>query len=206
MTYSDFRAQIRRELEEPVAGVWADASLLVWTNAAAAELAMRTRCFRDWKEMTTGAGTALYDLPDYILEVIDVFSGLSTESQLKLIRQDFQEWASIPLDSSTARPQFYMIDGASIMFRPSPNDAYDVQLLCYAIPDPIDADADAMPFDSRYDSALAYYVKAKAFEQVNDWQSADAMLVRYENEVERITAQENKERNTGRAVTPREVW
>jgi len=53
-----------------------------------------------------------------------------------------------------------------------------------------------MPFGSHYNGAISYYVKAKAYEQVLDWASSDALLGRYNMEVEKIQMQETQEANS----------
>ncbi len=205
-TYSEFLAQTRRELEEPTEGVWADASILWWLNSGIKEIAMRAKPSRDWVYTSTVAGAPNYDLPDGSLEVIEVFCGPSTEAQNKLRRIDFQDFTALPLDSDTGTPMYYAIDDSNIYLYPSPDAVYTLSYLRHSVPSELTAGTDSMPFESRYDAALGYYVKAKAFEQINDWQASDAMLERYEAEAERVRMQEGIEAQVRRANSPLEVW
>lgn len=205
-TWNDFLSQLRRELEEPVEAVWADTALLWWTNEAAKELAVRTRGNRDWQFATVVAGTSSYLLPDDALQVIDVYCGNSGETLTKLIRQDLNDYAFITPDGQTGFPVTYALDDEYIYLRPAPDAAYELSFFCYSMPTELTAGTDEMPFASRYNSCIGYFVKSKAFEQINDWQAAGVMRQMFEAEVQRAIQQEGIEAQARRSVVPLEVY
>lgn len=207
MLYSTYISQVRRELEELSESVWADASLLYWVNEAAKDLAIQTKCSRDWMYTTTLAGTSVYLIPDYSLEVIEVYFGDSSTAgdRKKLIRQDFTEWPTIDVGSGT--PLYYAIDDQYIYLRPTPDTAEELSFLRYSVPEPLTgAGTDAMPFSDRYNTAITYYVKSKAYEQALDFSTADALLGRYNAEVDKIARQETAEATARRMATVTSVY
>jgi predicted transcriptional regulator len=190
-----------------VEGVWKDASLLYWANDAIKEIAMRTKRTRDWQYSTAVVGEDSYTLPENSLDVISVFFGDADGRRSQLERIDFQDFNNLPADGNSGRPQFYTIDDDTLYIWPAPDTAGEISFFRYYIPQVVAGTEDeTMPFDGRYDAALGLYVKARAFEQIGDYQQADAMLGRYEQAVDRAAAQEGMEAQAGRAVQPREVW
>lgn len=204
-TWSTFREQVRRELEETTAGVWSDTSLLWWANEAVRDLSMKTKPSRDWVYTTTVSGTSTYDLPDNSLEVIEVYCGKDADDDRRqLVRQDFRDWSN--LDIADGKPVYYAIDDTSIILRPAPDDAYELSFLRYSLPTELSADSDPMPFEDRYDQAINYYIKSKAYEQVLDWNSADALLGRYNAAVETAQIQETHEANSAYRASTMTVY
>ena len=194
-TWSTFRTQVRKELEEVSSGIWDDSQLLWWANEAAYDIAIRTKPTRDWQYTTCVVGQSTYDLPDGSLEVIAIYCGNDADDdRVQLVRQEFRDWHN--LDVENGKPKAYAIDDDSIILRPAPDKAYELSYLRYALPAEIVADTDSMPFESRYNAALSYYIKSKAYEQTLDWGSADALMQRYNMEVEKIQIQETQEANS----------
>lgn len=205
MLWSDFRAQVRRELEEPVAGVWADESLLFWANEAARDISIRTKPMRDWEYTTCVVGQDSYVLPANSLEVIEVYCGKDADdNRYQLSRQKFTDWKN--LDIANGKPVYYAIDDEAIYLRPAPDDTYQLSFLRYVMPTALDADTDTMPFADKYDAAIGYYVKSKAYEQVNDWQSADALLGRYNAEIDKAQVQSTLEANAAYRTSVNAVY
>lgn len=193
-TWSAFRAQMRRELEESTAGVWSDDSLLWWANEACKDIAIKAKPMRDWSYTTTVAGQSTYDLPTRSLEVIEVFVGNeSDDDRYRLERQKFTDWRT--LDITDGKPQTYAVDDDSIILRPAPDKAYELSFLRYVMPEDIDDEADNMPFSDRYNAAIGYFVKSRAMEQIQDWHSSDAYLARYNAELDKAMVQETHEAN-----------
>lgn len=202
MTYLEFLAQIRREMEEPSEGVWSDSSFLVWTNQAARDFAKRTKCKRDEQYGTAVVGQYSYEMPDYTLEPVAVYY-----DNLMLRREDFDRWHNIStFDSTSGTPTTWASDGTSLFLWPTPASAGEIRYFRYRYPDPITEDDD-LPFDGEFDDALAYYVKAKANEQVNDWQSAAELRGLYFESVDRAIGQQGIQRQSLLVSTaPREVY
>lgn len=194
-TWSTFRTQIRKELEEASSGIWDDSQLLWWANEATYDIAIRTKPTRDWQYTTCVVGQSTYDLPDHSLEVIAVYCGTDADDdRTQLTRQEFRDWRN--LDIADGKPWAYAIDDDSIILRPAPDKAYELSYLRYALPAEMTADTDPMPFESRYNAALSYYIKSKAYEQTLDWGSADALMQRYNMEMDKILIQETQEANS----------
>lgn len=199
MTYLDFLAQIRRELEEPSEGVWADASILVWTNQAVRDFAKRTHVERDEVYATTTIGEHLYEMPEYTLEPVQVFY-----DNLPLQRVDIDQFSTLAESSGT--PSYWAATNTALMLWPVPDSEGTIRYFRYRYPDPIESDDD-MPFAGEYDDALAYYVKAKATEQINDWQSAGELRRMYYEATDMVMGQQNMERQGAMTSTsPREVY
>lgn len=194
-TWADFKAQIRKELEEVTSGIWDDSQLLWWTNEAAYDIAIRTKPTRDWQYTTTVVGQSTYTLPVGSLEVIAVYCGLDANDDRKMLtRAEFRDVFNVDHDNGT--PTHYIIDDDAIRLVPTPDKQYELSFLRYALPAQISVSTDDMPFGSHYNGAISYYVKAKAYEQVLDWTSSDALLGRYNMEVEKIQMQETQEANS----------
>lgn len=207
MLWSTLRDQIRRELQEASATVWTDAALLYHANEAIRDIATQTRCMRDWGYTTAVIGQSSYDLPDRSLEVIKVFFGNSAVAgdRTQLARQDFSDWETTE-ESLNGTPLYYAIDDEAIYLRPAPDAAYEISYLRYTYPAELTADSDTVPFANRANAAIVYYVKAKANEQIKDFESADTFFDRYLNEVDRLSAQYQKEAHADRFLQPSTVW
>lgn len=195
MLWSTFRTQVRRELEESTAGVWSDDSLMYWANEAGRDIATKSKPMRDWVYTTCVVGQSVYPIPTYSLEVIGVYCGKDADDDRRqLTRQDFRDWSNI--DVANGKPLAYAIDDTNIILRPAPDDTYELSFMRYSLPEDIDADGDSMPFDGNYNSAISCYIKSKAYEQILDWTSADALLARYNAEMDKIQIQETQEANS----------
>lgn len=173
MLWSDFRAQVRRQLEEPTANVWADASLLYWANEAAHDIASRVRQNTDESTTTTVVGVSDYELPADTQEVTAVFY-----DGKRLARETPESRLTIPGDSGT--PQFYQRMDEVLRLRPTPDAAAELLILRRVFPAELTADTDAMPYRSERNTLIEYFILSRAFEQTNDWQTADAYKQRYE--------------------------
>ena len=200
MNFSDFRAQLRRQLEEPVAGVWADESLMYWTNEESVRLAKRAKCLRDEVYANTSDGQWSYALPDYTLEPIAVY--LDGDA---LTRVDYGDIPHLDNDTKGTPLQFAVTEGELVLY-PTPDAEYEIRYFRYAIPAPISSDTDDMPFDSQYNTIIEYGVLRRAFEQISDWQSAEMYRARYEDVLNEIAVQKGIERQVLRAASPREVY
>ena len=202
MTYVEFLAQQRRELEEPSDGIWLDSSLLVWTNQAANDFARRTKCLRDEQYATSVVNQYAYAMPDDTLEPIAVYF-----NDAKLRREDYDVWSDLSLfDAGSGVPTTFAVNGNTLVLWPTPAAAESIRYFRYHYPDTIEDDSD-MPFSGQYDEALGYFVRAKAHEQVNDWESANHLMMRYFETCENVLSQKSMERQTLRVSTaPREVY
>lgn len=200
MNYSDFRAQVRRQLEEPVEGVWSDTSILYWTNEESVRLAKRAKCMRDEVFADTEIGQWSYDLPDYTLEPIAVYYDGDA-----LTRVDYGDIPKLDNDT-TGTPFYFAVTEDELVLYPTPDAEGEIRYFRYAIPAPIVEESDDMPFDSQYNTIIEYGVLRRAFEQINDWQAAEMYRARYEDILNEIAVQKGIERQVLRVSSPREVY
>lgn len=178
--YSDFIAQVRREIEESTANVWSNTSLLTWCNEASRDIATRTLCMADEVTLNTLAGAQSYDLPDCTIAPI-----LVTVNGRPIQRESWQAWNDRAIAQS-GTPSYYCVYGEpkTLWLWPVPDAAYPVRYFRHRWPSPLTAAlTDTMPFDSRHDRTIADYIKARAYEQIAAWDSADRFNKRYEDGV-----------------------
>jgi hypothetical protein len=173
MLYSTFLAQVRRQLEEPTANVWADASLMYFTNEAVHDISSRVRQNTDENYTTTVAGVADYPLPADTQEITAVYY-----NGTKLARENPESVYTVSVEQGV--PQYYQRMDEVIRLRPIPDSALTLLILRRSTPDEITATTDAMPFRSERNTLIEYFVLSRAFEQVQDFQTADAYKARYE--------------------------
>jgi hypothetical protein len=174
MLYADFRAQVRRDLEEPVENVWKDSSILYWVNEAKQDIAARVRSNEDESFTTSLAGVSDYDLPANTQEITAVYY-----NGQRLSRETPESRFTVPGGSGT--PITYQRMDEVLRLRPTPDtDSTDILIVRKSYPPDITSDTDAVPFGGQHNSALEYFVLSRAFEQTQDWQSSDAYKQRYE--------------------------
>ena len=172
-TFADFRAQVRRDLEEPTANVWSDASLMWYTNETAREVASRVRQNEEETYTATVAGEADYELPADTQEITAVrYNGV------KLLRVNPESVGESLADSGA--PSSYQRMDEVLRLYPTPDAVGTLLILRKAYPTDITDDTADMPFRSERNTVLEYGVLSRAFEQVGDWQSADAYKQRFE--------------------------
>ncbi len=200
MNFSEFQAQMRRQLEEPVEGVWSDTSILYWTNEEAVRLAKRAKCLRDEVYASATAGQWSYALPDYTLEPIAVYLDGN-----QLSRVDYGD-IRVLNDDTTGTPVFFAVTEGELVLRPTPDADGVIRYFRYALPEPITDGSEEMPFDSQYNTIIEYGVLRRAFEQISDWTSAEMYRARYEDIVGEISVQKGIERQVLRSTSPREVY
>lgn len=199
-TYADFKAQLRRSLEEPVEGVWKDASLLYWTNEVVSQLARRSKPLRPEVYTDTANGVYAYALPEGTMEVINLFiDGVAIE------RVDYGDFRTLD-QVTTGKPRLYAITEGAVELFPTPDAVYPMRLFAYASPIEVIADTDVMPLDSQYNTLIEYGVLNRCFEQINDWQTAEAYRSRFEMLVDEVLRQKIMEKSARRSVSPREVY
>ena len=199
-TFGDFKAQVRRQLEEPAANVWADESLLYWANEAVNDISSRVRQNADENYTTTIAGQADYALPDDTQEITAVYY-----NGMKLSREMPEAIYSASTEQGT--PLYYQRMDEVLRLRPIPDAALTLLILRRSTPDDITGDTDTMPFRSERNTLIEYFILARAFEQTNDWQTADAYKARYEAALAVFDADANIQSDAdGASSAPVEVY
>jgi hypothetical protein len=199
-TYSDFRAQVRRQIEEPTANVWADASILYWTNETVNDISSRVRQNMDENYTLSIIGVSDYPLPTDTQEISAVyFDGA------KLAKESPESRTTIPGDSGT--PLYYQRMDEVLRLRPTPDAVAELLIVRQSVPDEITADTDSMPFRSERNTLIEYGVLSRAFEQIGDWQTSDAYKVRYEATLATFDADASiQDDSDGASTSPIEVW
>ena len=178
-TYADFQVRIRRALEESSADVWADADLMYWTNETARDMSTRVRQNIEETYTNTVSGTADYELPENTQEIVAVYFGhLTGVDDGKLLeRESPQSRWTVPSDTGT--PEYYQRMDEVLRLRPIPDSVAELLIRRKVYPTAITSSDDDMPFRSERDTCIGYGVLERAFEQIGDWQSADAYKARY---------------------------
>jgi len=197
-TWSEVQEQARRELGEPVAGVWSDSSLLWWANEAITDISRQALPDEDEQYQTATIGQATYDLPDHTTKVIAVFF-----DGMPLTRTNSDEWKSLTAWDSEGVPRYFIADDESLRLIPAPSEDKEIRFFRFHYPAELEA-TDDMPWNSRYDNAVRYYILRRAMEQVNDFTAANEYAARYADELGKTVSQEIRERGTNKA--PKEVW
>lgn len=201
-TYSEFKAQVRRMLEEPTPGVWSDESLLWWCNEGIRELSIVAKPQRDEAYTDTVASQTTYTLPANTLEVLAVFY-----DNKRLRREQLEsDWYDLDYLEETGTPVSYALTDDTIYLKPTPDDAKELRFFRMSIPDALTADTDSMPWSSHYDTALMFYVLMRAFEQIENFDSANQYLARWNEAKIQSAAQAGIERQKLRAASPVEVY
>jgi len=204
MTYADFMAQVRRQLEETTENVWDDDSLLHWTNEAVKDMARKSKPQRDEQYLTLTVGQSSYELPDYTLSVIACIYD-DGNSRYQLIRRDVDElvlWDT----GENGTPQEFAVDDENLYLRPAPDGANTIRFWRYRRPAAITATTDTVPFADDYSTAMEYFVLHRAFEQIGDWDAADRYRDRYREAMHDASVQEMVEDNSGISAGPVEVY
>jgi hypothetical protein len=205
-TFANFVSQFRREVREETPTVWSDESIMYWKNEATTKVAMRTDEYikGDWYRNSV-ASQQSYDLPDDILQVHALYY-----DEVLLTREDFENWSvQADLDDEDT-PTHYVVANRKLWLRPIPPSAKQMRFFVTRIPDATTdtSSTEAMPFESRYDDAIMYYVKAKAFEQTDAFDRADRYKARFEQALAEAIQQSALERIAGgkNEVTNTEGW
>lgn len=194
--WSDTLAQVRRELEESTAQTWADPSLLAFANDGLKELAHKTMLLFDEQYADTAASTNAYPLPALTIDIDDVRCNGRRLEQVSL--RDF------PPTERSGAPVFYAVEGGNLYLSPTPDGVYQLRFFRNYLPDPLTIGDDAMPFEGQYDALLRSYIKARAFEQILDWESARNFDSIFQRGLE--NAVYDAANNTRHRVAPSEVY
>lgn len=207
MIYTDFQEQLRRHLEEASANTWANESLLHFTNEAVRELSRKCRPRQDEQYVTAVVDQQAYDLPAYTLSIQSVVFHDTDGTRIPLSRESVADTIARDIGAS-GTPVAYAVDDESLYLRPAPNTAGTIRFWRYLRPAPIATtdSTDEVPYSDDYATALEYYVYKRAFEQVNDWQSANEYAVRYKEALEDVMAQEAIEDSANMSAAPIEVY
>jgi hypothetical protein len=203
-TWSTELAHLRLELEEAPESVWDDDAILTWYNDGADDIATQTKELKGTVTATVTAGTQAYVLATTTLDVFSVRIGATV-----LLNEDVQSWdlhSENPL-TATGSPTSYALVGGSIYLRPVPKASTTMTYFRTYTPTRMTAGTDVTPFLGRYDRIIRDYVKSRAFEQTNDYESANFAAQRYQSEV--ATAMRQRSIADARGVhsyAPREVY
>ena len=204
-TWNTELAHLRLELEEATESVWDDDALLTWYNDGADDFATQTKELQGTASLTASTGVQSYLLATSTLDVLSVRIGATV-----LVREDIQSWDVLTVNpfTATGAPEAYALTGESIFLRPVPIAATaTVTYFRTYTPVRITAVTDSTPFGSKYDRVIRDYVKSRAFEQINDYESANFSAQRYQSEI--ASAMRQRSAADSRGATnraPREVF
>lgn len=202
-TFPTFLAQVRRELEEVTAGVWADESILEWTNDATSDLAVKTLTLVDEQYADSIAAQQTYALPDFTISPTIVFY-----DGTRLLRENISDWWQATDINATGTPQFFSATSDALYLRPIPDTTATMRYFRTYRPTPFASITDAvdMPFGGRYNALIRAYVKARAMEQAGDLNEAQVYQNRYDAGVQEAAHEARKERGADSSNLPSEAY
>ena len=199
--YNTFKTQVRRELEEATAGVWAEDSLLSWTNEATLDIAKRAETQEEHTYTASVANQQTYDLPDYTLEIKRLLY-----NDVALDRVPIGAWPQV---NQAGSPSVWDVVNRAICLYPTPTTSATLTIFRRRSPEPI-ATVSAttpMPFEDRHNALIKNYVKAQAMAQVTDLNSFNMYMQEYERGITEAWQQErNEELSQVTFGSPLEVW
>jgi hypothetical protein len=200
--YTAYQTRILRELEDSSGTLFSTTSVLQWTNDVAREISARCDVSDDEQYVTSVTGQQSYTLPT---GTVDVYTCSYDGAALtKMDTGAFFELAVAATGKSTPH-YFTLFDGALYLQPIPPTTGKEIRLFrSYSPTDTASVSATtAMPFSSKYDSVMANYVKARAFEQIGDFDAAGHYSQFYEQGIDNINLERG--RYSG-ARTPRDVY
>lgn len=196
--WTTLKGEIRAELEEAVASVYSDASLLSWFNQGQLDFSRRTKSFRNEEYSPVVSGQESYELPARTTEVLTTWFKTT-----ELDRLNYRDVATLT-DEGT--PYAWALYDNSIYLYPIPNVAGTLTVLRTYDPAPLTLAASST--DSGWDvydeGAIKAFVKANANEQSGDLDTAMYFRNYYDKAVADKQHAETK-KNTG-FTEPESVW
>jgi hypothetical protein len=166
-TYAGFIARVRRELEESSMAVWDSSSLLDWCNDAIFDLERKLRSSIDEQYRNTVVSQAPYLLPTNTLEVISVYYDTS-----KLQRVTPAVYYDLKVHHTTdGTPCAYALIDGYVYLSPAPSEVKELKFMRVYRQSAIASTSSVadMPWESKYNDLLSYYIKARAYEQIPDF-------------------------------------
>ena len=197
--WSDILAQLRVELEESTASVWTDAQFLVWWNEGQRDYSRRALILQDEEYLAWTANVRSYDMPTYTIQPISAYWGdkpLEVTDYLNFSRQT----------TTSAKPSEVAFYNDAIYVNPLPTVAGTLGFLRYYEPTPLVNATATIPFDSRHSRAVKCFVKARAMEQIGDFDSAVGYDQMYNREVAETEFERIKFEDGAMVRLPTEVW
>lgn len=202
-TWTEFLAQVRRELEEDTENTWEDEAILEWANDASKNIALKTLAWEDEQYANSVADQQGYELPPYTINPISVYYNGE-----RLERETYRTWNEADDIAATGTPTHYAVSGDAIYLRPIPFEAQEIRFFRTYYPTPI-ADVAAttdMPYEDRYNEIIRAYVKARAMEQIREYDSATYYDNLYRNSLMEATHQAYRDEAEDDFTPPQEVW
>jgi len=203
-TWNTELAHLRVELEEATSSVWDDDAILTWYNDGADDFATQTKELVGTATIAATANTQAYTLATSTLDVLSVRIGATL-----LLNEDIRSWDALqqnPL-TATGAPVSYALVGDSIYLRPIPTVGATVTYFRTYTPTRMTAGTDSTPFNGKYDRIIRDYVKSRAFEQINDYESSNFSAQRYQSEVAAAMRQQSiADARGAHSYAPREVF
>lgn len=202
--FATFLAQVRREIEESTATVWSDASLLAWANDGMADIARRTRILSDWQSGSTVVGQASYALADGTFQVDKFFCG--TGEIERVTGADY--YADFSRSPVTGEAREYAIIGAYAYLYPTPATVKTYRYHRYYTPVAFTSatTTTTLPFVPSFDQTLRNYVKARAYDQIRDFDTSSYYQSLYEADIARINVRARYDELGNSVLLPQTAW
>lgn len=185
---SEYLAEIREMIDEPVASRWSDMSLRRGINNALKDIARTTHHIRDRITVTMVANQAEYTIPENVLEIEDGWYLPGDGQYIPLVARQFEGmnavWGSRQ-NQTGGYPQLFTVWGSSpnlkLRLYPVPSvNGHTVSLMIVRYPTLIDInganDGSNIDFPDAWSEAIVAYCEYRALRQDRDgrWQEAYA--------------------------------
>jgi hypothetical protein len=194
---------IREDVEEPVASIFSDASILRHYNDAARDFAKKVRPWEDEEYAGALAGQASYSLPTGTIDVKAVYFNGDDEPLTRLNEMDFTYYQQQP---ATGDPDRYLVSDGALWLYPTPDVSGTIRFFRTCLPAEVTETSGTTAFDSQYDFILTKYVKARLYEQLGDYMAADRLTALYNDDLQNAEWQTIRTRTADMSTLPRQTW
>jgi hypothetical protein len=188
-TASDFVTDLRNDLNEDSAGFWSSDDLLQWLDEAVWEVVARTGC------LESGTSTIVLKenvrrysvVNDFLyLHTVEYDSG-DTTSASQIYTLDRVDKRDIGHNQQTGPPKIYCVWANNLEVWPIPRNAQSgTSLYVYPVdvPSGVTATTSTIETPAYFDTALKYFVKARAMEKDSRLEEAEKYMSRFDAMVE----------------------
>lgn len=132
--------------------------------------------------LVTVAGQPMYDVPAGTLRVLGV--SYPVEAQ-RLEPLDLRALDVVEV-GATGRPTGYVFTGTKLVFTPTPDAAYTLELDTISAAPKLVADSDVPALPEEYHDVLVTYAQSRGYRSEEDFELAAAFMNDYELELQRL--------------------
>lgn len=152
MTLGEILARVRRKLMEETSGFWSDEELIAEINDGYMDLVTDAKLLADPYTITTVPGQVFYDLPPDFVALRSVIYDGADLPQMPYLERSQEE----------GPPRSFQLIGNKLRIYPVPDDAYELTILYYYRPAPLQNDFDVPEIPEEHHRLLVLYAVAQA--------------------------------------------